>query len=64
MATADTQQDRNESGFNAPLVILGGLAVLFAVYALSLFLQGGFLKAQEMEKQRDQFLFLITGCGR
>ncbi len=51
MATANTQQDRNESGFNTPLVFLGALAVLLAVYALSLFLQGGFLKAQEMEKQ-------------
>jgi hypothetical protein len=51
MATANTRQDRNESGFNTPLVILGTLAVFFAVYALSLFLQGGFLKAQEMEKQ-------------
>jgi hypothetical protein len=51
MATANTQQDRNESGFNTPLVVLGTLAVLIAVYALSLFLQGGFLKAQEKEKQ-------------
>ncbi len=51
MATANTQQDRNESGFQGPLIFLGALAVLFAVYAFTLFLQGGFLKAQELEKQ-------------
>lgn len=51
MATANSAQHRKgESGFNTPLVVLGALAVIFLVYAFALFMQGGFLKVQEMEK--------------
>ncbi len=35
-----------KSGFNTPAVVLCGLAAIIFVYALSLFLQGGFLAAQ------------------
>ncbi len=40
-----------KKGFNTPAVVLITLAVLLFVYALSLFLQGGFLKYQEVERQ-------------
>lgn len=40
--------EKNGTGFNAPAVVGGTLAVLILGYALSLFLQGGFLKAQEI----------------
>ena len=46
MAEANTK-----SGFNTPAVVLITLAVLLFVYAISLFLQGGFLKCQEVERQ-------------
>ncbi len=46
MAEANTK-----NGFNTPAVVLISLAVLLFVYALSLFLQGGFLKCQDMERQ-------------
>ncbi len=46
MAEANTK-----TGFNTPAVVLITLAVLLFVYALSLFLQGGFLKCQDMERQ-------------
>lgn len=39
------------SGFNTPLVFMAALAVLLFVYALSLFLQGGFLTAYDLEYQ-------------
>ena len=44
-------QANQKSGFNLPAVVLITLAVLLFVYALSLFLQGGFLKCQDMEFQ-------------
>jgi len=44
MAAADKN---TRSGFDAPAVVLGGLAVIIFLYALSLFLQGGFLAAQK-----------------
>ncbi len=46
MAAADKN---TKSGFNAPAVVLGGLAALIFLYALSLFLQGGFLAAQSQQ---------------
>jgi len=46
MAEANTK-----TGFNTPAVVLITLAVLLFVYAFSLFLQGGFLKCQDMERQ-------------
>jgi len=39
------------SGFNTPLVILGALAVLFFVLALSLFLQGGYRQSYNQQVQ-------------
>jgi len=46
MAAADK---RTRSGFNAPAVVLGALAAIIFLYALSLFLQGGFLAAQQQQ---------------
>lgn len=46
MAEANTK-----TGFNTPAVVLITLAVLLFVYAVSLFLQGGFLKCQDVERQ-------------
>lgn len=43
-----------KTGFNTPAVVFGGIAVLVLVYALSLFLQGGFLAAQALEYQQKQ----------
>ncbi len=40
-----------KTGFNMTAVVLSTLAVLLFVYALSLFLQGGFLKCQDQEFQ-------------
>lgn len=37
---------RGKSGFNTPAVLLCGLALIIFLYALSLFLQGGFLASQ------------------
>ena len=51
MATANTGEKTRESGFNTPAVVLIALAVLIFAYAFALFMQGGFLKAQEMEKE-------------
>ncbi len=42
---------KNNSGFNTPAVVMSTLAVLLFVYALSLFLQGGFNKAYDLEYQ-------------
>lgn len=52
MAAADMSQQRKdgESGFKTPLVVLSVLAVVFFVIAFALFMQGGFLKAQDLEK--------------
>lgn len=46
--------DRN-SGFNAPAVILGGMAVVFFVIALSLFIEGGYSAMQAREAQAKIF---------
>lgn len=51
MATAKSDMENKETGFNAPAVVLVAMAVVIFVYAFSLFLQGGFLKAQELEKE-------------
>ena len=42
---------KKKSGFNTIAVVPITLAVLIFVYAISLFLQGGFLKCQDMERQ-------------
>ena len=47
---ANRSQEKG-SGFNTPLVFLSALAVLLFVYALSLFLQGGFLTSYDLEYQ-------------
>lgn len=39
------------TGFNTTAVVLITLAVLLFVYAMSLFLQGGFLKCLDLERQ-------------
>ena len=41
----------NNTGFNTPAVVMIALAVLIFVYALSLFLQGGFNTAYDLEYQ-------------
>ena len=46
MASADNE---NRSGFNAPVVVLNGIAAAIFLWALVLFLQGGFLAAQAKE---------------
>ena len=46
MALADRE---NNSGFNTPVVVLCGAAAVIFLFALSLFLQGGFLAAQAKE---------------
>lgn len=51
MATANSGMENKGTGFNTLAVVCGVLAVLIFVYALSLFLQGGFLKAQDLEKE-------------
>ena len=51
MATAETGMTSKKSGFDTFGVVILGLAVLIFVYALSLFLQGGFLKSRELEKE-------------
>jgi hypothetical protein len=42
---------KEKTGFNTTAVVLIALAILLFVYALSLFLQGGFLKSKDMEFQ-------------
>ena len=46
MASADNE---NNSGFNAPVVVISGIAAVVFLWALVLFLQGGFLAAQAKE---------------
>ena len=46
MASADNE---NRSGFNTTAVVLGGIAAAIFLWALVLFLQGGFLTAQAKE---------------
>jgi len=46
MALADRE---NNSGFNTPVVVLCGAAAVIFLFALALFLQGGFLAAQAKE---------------
>ncbi len=48
MASADKYR---KSGFNAPAVVLCGLAAIFFVYALSLFIEGGYNAAMNKELQ-------------
>ncbi len=47
---------REKSGFDAPAVVLCGLALVIFLYALSLFLQGGFLasRAKVVEAKQVQ----------
>jgi len=49
MAAADP---KTKNGFNAPAVVLCTLAALIFVFALSLFLQGGYLAAQARETRQ------------
>ena len=51
MAAANNQSDGRKvgTGFNTLAVVLLSLAALLFVYALSLFLQGGFLAAQGVD---------------
>ena len=46
MALADKD---NNSGFNTPAVVLSVMAAAIFIFALSLFLQGGFLAAEAKE---------------
>jgi hypothetical protein len=46
MASADNEK---RSGFNTPAVVLCGAAAVIFLFALSLFIQGGFLAAQANE---------------
>jgi hypothetical protein len=46
MASADNE---NRSGFNTTAVVFGGVAAVIFLWALVLFLQGGFLAAQAKE---------------
>jgi hypothetical protein len=48
MAAADNNR---KTGFNAPAVVLGGLAAIIFVYALSLFIEGGYNAARNREMQ-------------
>ena len=45
MAAAESK----ESGFNTPVVVFGVVATLIFLYAISLFLQGGFMAEQALE---------------
>ena len=47
---ADAGKKKN-TGFNMPAVVMIGLAVVIFVYALSLFLRGGFNHAYDLEYQ-------------
>ncbi len=49
---AQSSGTRKGSGFDTWSVVLLTLAVLLFVYALSLFLQGGFLSARKLDHQR------------
>lgn len=51
MATANSGMENKGTGFNTFAVVAGVLAVLIFVYALSLFLQGGFLTTRNLEKE-------------
>jgi len=48
MAAVDRKAN---NGFNAPAVVLCAIAALVFIFALSLFLQGGYLAAQARETQ-------------
>ncbi|MEN8008449.1 MAG: hypothetical protein ABFS42_15680 [Candidatus Krumholzibacteriota bacterium] len=48
MALADKE---NKSGFNTTAVVFCGAAAVIFIFALSLFLQGGFLAAQAKENE-------------
>jgi len=48
MASAET---RKGTGFDGPAVTLGVLAALVFAYALSLFLQGGFLATRNLDRE-------------
>lgn len=48
MAAAEKERS---SGFNTPAVVLGGLAAIIFVFALSLFLEGGYNAARNREMQ-------------
>jgi hypothetical protein len=48
MAAAD---NKRKTGFNAPAVVLGGLAAIIFVYALSLFIEGSYNAARNREEQ-------------
>ncbi len=50
MTMAEATKEKS-SGFNTPAVVMCALAVVIFVYALSLFLQGGFNQAYDLEYQ-------------
>lgn len=49
---AQSSGNRKETGFDTPSVVLLTLAGLFLIYALSLFLQGGYLSARKADHAR------------
>ena len=55
MALAD-----KKSGFDTSAVVLIALAAILFVCAFALFMQGGFLKAQDIERQAKQSAAVAT----
>jgi len=60
MASADKG---NTTGFNTSAVVLGGVAAVFFLWALVLFLQGGFLAAQAKEYEAKVYDSAGSGAG-
>ncbi len=52
---ADAVTTEKGTGFNFPAVVILAIAVLVFVYALSLFLQGGYNKVHDLEFQAKVF---------
>lgn len=52
MAAADNNKApmAGETGFNTPLVVLAAVAVILFLYAMTFFLQGGYMTLMEQEK--------------
>lgn len=51
MATAKTGLEKKDTGFNTLAVVSVALAVVIFVYGFSLFMQGGFRTALDLEKE-------------
>ncbi len=58
MATAD---ENRQSGFNTPAVVLSGLAAIIFVFALSLFIEGGYNAAKNRELQTKIYSAGVSG---